>query len=93
MQAQQEVSRELLAKKVGASVDVLIDAAGADGVTGRSPWDAPEIDGVVHLSGAVDVKVGDMVRATITGSDEYDLWASPMQAEAPRLDPQGTDKS
>lgn len=75
MAAQQEVSRTLMAERVGRTIDVLIDEADADGATGRSQWDAPEIDGSVHLPGAIGLAPGDLVRATVTHSDEYDLWA------------------
>ena len=75
MAAQQEVSRALMAERIGRTIDVLIDDADDDGATGRSQWDAPEIDGSVHLPGAIGLKPGDLVRATVTHSDEYDLWA------------------
>ena len=75
MAAQQEVSRTLMAERVGRTIDVLIDEADDDGASGRSQWDAPEIDGSVHLPGAIGLKPGDLVRATVTHSDEYDLWA------------------
>ena len=76
MAAQQDVSRALMAEKVGRTIDILIDEADDDGATGRSQWDAPEIDGNVHLPGAIGLKAGDLVRATVTHSDEYDLWAA-----------------
>ena len=50
-------------------------AVDAEGAVGRSSADAPEIDGRVFLDGAVDLQPGDWVRATVTGADEYDLWA------------------
>lgn len=75
MQAQQAVSAEIMASRVGRTIDVLIDEVDEDGAIGRSQWDAPDIDGSVFLNGAVDMKPGDMVRATVTNSDEYDLWA------------------
>jgi ribosomal protein S12 methylthiotransferase len=75
MAAQQEVSRTLMAERVGRTIDVLIDEADDEGASGRSQWDAPEIDGSVHLPGAIGLKPGDLVRATVTQSDEYDLWA------------------
>jgi ribosomal protein S12 methylthiotransferase len=75
MAAQQEVSRTLMAERVGRTIDVLIDEADEEGASGRSQWDAPEIDGSVHLPGAIGLKAGDLVRATVTQSDEYDLWA------------------
>lgn len=75
MAAQQNVSRTLMAERVGRTIDVLIDEADADGATGRSQRDAPEIDGSVHLPGAIGLAPGDLVGATVTHSDEYDLWA------------------
>jgi ribosomal protein S12 methylthiotransferase len=75
MAAQQDVSRTLMAERVGHTIDVLIDEADENGASGRSQWDAPEIDGNVHLPGAIGLKPGDLVRATVTQSDEYDLWA------------------
>ena len=52
MAAQQEVSRELMAAKVGRTIDVIIDEVDEEGAIGRSQWDAPEIDGSVFLNGA-----------------------------------------
>jgi ribosomal protein S12 methylthiotransferase len=75
MAAQQEVSRELMATKVGQTIDVIVDEVDAKGATGRSKWDAPEIDGSVFLNPATGVKPGDIVRARVTSADEYDLRA------------------
>ena len=52
MAAQQEVSRELTAARVGRTIDVIVDEVDEDGAVGRSKWDAPEIDGSVFLNGA-----------------------------------------
>ena len=75
MAVQQEVSRDVLRSRIGRTIDVLIDEADEEGAIGRSPWDAPEIDGSVFLNGETSVKPGDMVRARIVEADEYDLWA------------------
>ena len=75
MEAQRDVSARLLAEKVGRTIDVLIDEADEEGATGRSRWDAPEIDGSVYLNGETAAKPGDIVRARVLHSDEYDLWA------------------
>ncbi|WP_445682079.1 30S ribosomal protein S12 methylthiotransferase RimO [Radicibacter daui] len=74
MAAQQEVSTQRLATRVGRTLDVLIDEVDEEGAVGRSYADAPEIDGSVFLNGESELKVGDMVKATIFESDEYDLW-------------------
>jgi len=83
MATQREVSREVMAARVGRIVDVIIDEAGDEGATGRSQWDAPEIDGSVFLIGATGVEPGDIVRARVTRTDEYDAWAEPVEV-APR---------
>ncbi|CFX22187.1 putative AdoMet-dependent methyltransferase, UPF0004 family [Candidatus Filomicrobium marinum] len=75
MAVQQEVSRKLLAKKVGKEIEVLIDEVDEEGALGRSKWDAPEIDGSVFLNGDTDVAAGDIVTARVAHADEYDLWA------------------
>jgi ribosomal protein S12 methylthiotransferase len=75
MAVQQEVSRELLRKRVGQTVEVLIDEVDDEGAIGRSASDAPDIDGSVFLNGATEVNPGDIVRARVFEADEYDLWA------------------
>ena len=75
MAVQQEVSRDLLSEKKGRTIEVLIDEVDEEGAMGRSPWDAPEIDGSVFLNGETRVKPGDVVCATVVEADEYDLWA------------------
>jgi ribosomal protein S12 methylthiotransferase len=73
MQAQQKISAAVLAKKVGKRVKVIVDESTGKTATGRSVWDAPEIDGVVHLKSRMPIRSGDIVTAKITGSNEYDL--------------------
>jgi ribosomal protein S12 methylthiotransferase len=75
MELQQSISAARLARKVGREIDVLIDEVDEDGAVGRSAGDAPEIDGCVYVSSDKPLKAGDMVRARVTESDEYDLWA------------------
>jgi ribosomal protein S12 methylthiotransferase len=80
MAVQREVSAEVLASQAGKTIDVLIDEVNDDIATGRSAWDAPEIDGCVFVSKAEGLKPGDRIRATVVGSDDYDLWAEPSAA-------------
>jgi ribosomal protein S12 methylthiotransferase len=75
MAVQREVSAEVLAAQVGKTLEVLIDDVDEDGATGRSAWDAPEIDGSVFIGDGEGLKPGDLIRATVTDSDDYDLWA------------------
>src|SRR5208337_4231550 len=75
MAVQCEVSAEVLASQVGKTLEVLIDEVDDDGATGRSAWDAPEIDGSVFIGDGEGLSPGDLIRATVTDSDDYDLWA------------------
>ena len=75
MAVQQEISRDVLAGRVGREIEVLIDEADGEGAIGRSAWDAPEIDGSVFLNGELAARLGDLVRARVVHADSYDLWA------------------
>ena len=75
MEAQAAVSREKLARKVGRTLEVLVDERAGQVAIARSAADAPEIDGVVRVKGAKGAKPGDMLRVTITGATEHDLHA------------------
>jgi ribosomal protein S12 methylthiotransferase len=80
MEKQQRISAEIMVGKVGREVDVLVDQVDAEAgeIVARSPWDAPEIDGNVYLPFAPGVAIGDLVRARIVDSEEYDLLAERM---------------
>ena len=74
MQAQARISAVRLQHKVGRTLEVLIDVAGEEGVVGRSHADAPEIDGVVHVTGERVPAPGKLVRVRIEQADDYDLY-------------------
>ncbi len=76
MGLQAEISTARLAKKIGTSIDVLIDEVDEEGAVGRSQADAPEIDGLVYLNEETEHKVGDVVSVKVHASDEHDLWAN-----------------
>ena len=79
MAAQSAISETRLAMKVGRDIDVLIDAVDDEGgASGRSKYDAPEIDGEVHLRDAGGVAVGDIIRVRVEESDEADLFGVPI---------------
>jgi ribosomal protein S12 methylthiotransferase len=90
MEVAQDVSTAQLAKKVGRTIEVLVDdVQPAEGkAIARSKWDAPEIDGTVIIDEATGIKPGDKLAVIVTGSDEYDLFAvpaAPTKAAAPAL--------
>ncbi len=72
------ISAAKLQAKIGRSFDVIIDAVGDEGATGRAYADAPEIDGEVHLRDAGHLNEGDIVRVTIEDADEHDLFGVPV---------------
>jgi ribosomal protein S12 methylthiotransferase len=73
METQQEISARLLKAKVGRRIPVIIDEAGAGPAKGRSKWDAPEIDGSVHVASRRPLRSGDIVTVKIERADAYDL--------------------
>jgi ribosomal protein S12 methylthiotransferase len=80
MSTQQAISRERLAEKVGQTIEVIVDAIDNEQTIGRSPGDAPEIDGRVFLPLNDETRVGDRVTAVVEDADAYDLWARPQPA-------------
>ena len=75
METQNEISREKLARKVGKTIDVLIDEIVDNGAIGRSSADAPGIDGQVIITSREDLMPGDILSLEVTGSGDYDLFA------------------
>ena len=71
---QQAISAARLKAKVGRHLKVIIDEGGPTQAVGRTMGDAPEIDGKVHLTTRRPVRSGDIVNASIRGSDAYDLF-------------------
>ncbi|MBX9461405.1 MAG: 30S ribosomal protein S12 methylthiotransferase RimO [Aquamicrobium sp.] len=74
MERQQKVSANLLKKKVGKRLPVIIDEANGTAAKGRTRYDAPEIDGNVHLESRRPLRVGDIVTVKIDRADAYDLY-------------------
>ncbi|MFL5142935.1 MAG: 30S ribosomal protein S12 methylthiotransferase RimO [Microvirga sp.] len=73
MRAQQEISATKLAAKLGKRLPVIIDEPGASAAKGRSKYDAPEIDGAVHVASRRPLRQGDIVMVKIERADAYDL--------------------
>lgn len=75
MELQHSISLERQRAKVGRSIPVLVDAYGDEPgtVVGRSPADAPEVDGTVVVETDGTVKIGDLVEVLVTNADAYDL--------------------
>lgn len=73
MRLQKRISLEKNKRLVGKTLEILVETRTHAGAIGRSYRDAPEIDGIVHVT-KTDAAPGEFVRAKIAAADEYDLW-------------------
>jgi ribosomal protein S12 methylthiotransferase RimO len=65
------------AERIGQSVEVLIEEKLGDGqYEGRSAHQAPEVDGTTTVHAGRELTPGQIVTATVTGSDGVDLTAT-----------------
>jgi ribosomal protein S12 methylthiotransferase len=85
MAVAEAVSTARLERRVGSTMQVLVDASpalGRKGATGRSYADAPEIDGVVRLlapqKASTQLRVGEFARARVVAVQGHDLVAAPV---------------
>ena len=75
MAVQQEIAFAWNEAQIGRRFDVLIDRAvpgEKNAWIGRSYADAPDVDGVVYVSGA-NLRSGKLVRCEIVATSDYDL--------------------
>ena len=78
MAVQQEIAFDWNDAQIGRQLDVLIDAAVPDEKNawiGRSYADAPDVDGVVYVTGE-GLAVGAIVPCEIVARSDYDLVAA-----------------
>jgi ribosomal protein S12 methylthiotransferase len=85
MEVAEAVSIAKLQRRIGATMQVLVDSApglGRKGGLGRTYADAPEIDGTVRLLPPEKIsktlKVGEFTKARIVGAEGHDLIALPV---------------
>jgi tRNA A37 methylthiotransferase MiaB len=77
----EELMSQRAEERIGETVDVLVEVVTADVVEGRADHQGPEVDGITYLVNlADDVAVGDIITATVVGSEGADLIASPVSA-------------
>ncbi|MBL8679301.1 MAG: 30S ribosomal protein S12 methylthiotransferase RimO [Myxococcales bacterium] len=75
MSVQRPIARKKNKARIGETIEVLVEGPSEEHefvMQGRHAGQAPEVDGVVYLSGA-EVAPGTFVKATITQSAEFDL--------------------
>jgi len=82
MEKQQAISAARLQKKIGQTIEVLVDEIHDDAASvGRSWADAPEIDGKVYIkglgkSGKLKAMPGQRIKVKVVDADDYDLFAT-----------------
>ena len=79
MQLQEEISMSRLEKKIGRTMQVLVEEVDDEGAIARSAADAPEIDGMVYINDGQHLQVGEFATVKIIDSDVHDLWAEALK--------------
>jgi ribosomal protein S12 methylthiotransferase len=74
LEIQHEISLDRNESFVGKTLKVLVDQEGENVSVGRTEYDSPEIDNIVHIQGKVDK--GNFVRVKIESANEYELIGS-----------------
>jgi len=72
----EELTAQRAEERIGATVDVLVEAVDGDFAEGRAAHQAPEVDGTVVLRDVDGVRVGEIVSARVVATDGVDLVAS-----------------
>ncbi|HEX5541991.1 MAG TPA: 30S ribosomal protein S12 methylthiotransferase RimO [Micromonospora sp.] len=81
-----ELGAQRAEERLGSTIEVLVDSVDDGVVEGRAAHQAPEVDGSTTLvappAGGVDLaalRPGDLIRATVTGTEGVDLIAVPAE--------------
>ncbi len=73
---QAEISEEKNQAFIGKTLDVLVDEAGETVSVGRTEFDSPEVDQIVHIKGVVEK--GEFCKVQIENSNEFELIGTPI---------------
>ncbi|MGH8458670.1 MAG: 30S ribosomal protein S12 methylthiotransferase RimO, partial [Nevskiales bacterium] len=74
MELQEKISARRLKRKVGKTLDALVDAVDGKQAVARSHADAPDIDGSVIIENGGTLRAGQIVKVKIKSADDYDLY-------------------
>jgi ribosomal protein S12 methylthiotransferase len=82
MHLQRQLGRARQRARIGQRIRVLVDGPSGDHelvMQGRTPWQAPDIDGVVYLTDCDPsrYRAGDVLDADVVAARDYDLIARP----------------
>ncbi len=75
MELQRKISRRKLKKLAGTEMEVLVEGRQGNRFTGRTEFDAPDIDGTVYIKTKKKLQAGDFCKVRITSSGDHDLSA------------------
>ena len=78
MSIQKEISRKKLLNFIDSKQHVVVDNISNEYAIARSFRSAPDVDGVIYLKNPEGLMVGDRLDVKITSSDEYNLYAGPV---------------
>ena len=76
MDLQANISAEKNEQMVGKTYKVLVDKSGDTVSVGRTEYDSPEIDNIVHIKSPM--KKGEFVNVKIESSNEFELIGTPV---------------
>ncbi len=79
METQQAISKQRNGRRVGSTVEVLIEGYKNGRAFGRSYAEAPDVDGRVYLETGAALPVGSYTQAKLTGALEYDMIGVPLK--------------
>lgn len=83
MEAQRRISRRKNEERLGRTYKVLIEAPAPEGgLVGRSEAEAPEIDGLIYVTGHENLRAGEFREVRITGAGDYDLVGKLIQPDS-----------
>lgn len=71
---QQEISFDLNQKKIGKTMEVIIDRKENDYYVGRTQYDSPEVDNEVLIKSKHKLHIGEFYNVKITSALEFDLY-------------------
>jgi ribosomal protein S12 methylthiotransferase len=74
-----ELCNQRAEERLDTEVDVLVESLVDGGAEGRAAHQAPDVDGSTRLTGHLEVRVGDLVRARVTATEGVDLVAVPLR--------------
>jgi len=90
MRRQQAITQRRLRRWVGRETEVLLTEVNQVEWRGRTPQQAPEVDGLTRLQpGSFAARPGDFVTARITGTTQYDLCGVALRVTQPAEAPAG----